>query len=267
MGGNVLRIAIAPEVECGETVLSGGLGDISLPMLMHLLEIESLSGWLLVDEQFRVDFHRGRVTAASTRDKDGVDALKEVLVVGGTRFEFLRGKPRQEQALDRVSLTMFDSYRIRDDWAEIEGMVLQLVGDQRWRPTGREIDRLMAALDGKSVLRDLVAQTGVSLCAVVDDLLEARRLGLVVEAAPVPSDDTADAVKIGDELQEEPTQLAPMADAFAGDLFELRDHARAAIKCGDYELAEGALEAALRLSPSDRVVKQNLRRVRELRKL
>jgi len=262
MGANVLRIATTPESQCGESILAGELADMSLPAILHLLEIESFTGWLLIDDEFRIDLRRGHVTGASAGPKEGVEALKEVLVAGGARFEVLRGTPRQERALERVSSTLIDSFRILDEWARIEGLVLRLVGDQRWRPTGREIDVVMAEIDGKSALRDLVAPTGVSLCTVVDEILEAKRLGLVVEAAPVPSEEAADGAKRGHDLQES----APTTDDFAGlDLFDLRDRARAATKSGDYELAEAALQAALRLSPGDRIASQNLRRVRELR--
>lgn len=262
-----MRIATAPEAYSGEPVLSGDLEDMCLPTLLHLLEIESHTGWLKVDDDLRVDLCRGHVTGASAGDLEGVEALKEVLIAGGRRFKVFHGKPRSEQVLERVSSTLFDSYRILDEWEKIEGAVLRLVGDQRWWPTGRGIDALMAVIDGKTPLRDLVAQTGVSLSCVVDEVLEAKRLGLVVATEVVTVDEAIEAeVAAHDLAQPRVTQPPATDDAFVGvDFFDLLDQARASTKRGDYGLAEAALQAALRLRPDDRVARQNLRRVRELK--
>ncbi len=266
MGASVLRIATSPG--SAEPVLSGDLDDMCLPTLLHLLEIESHTGWLQVDQERRIDLYRGHVTCASAGDLEGVEALKEVLVAGGSRFEVFHGRPRHERALERVSSTLFDSYRILDEWAKIEGTVLRLVGDQRWWPTGRGIDALMAVIDGTTPLRELVAQTGVSLCSVVDEVLEAKRLGLVVATEVVTGElATEPGVEVGPDLPELGGTPPPATeDPFVGvDFFDLLDRARASTKLGDYGFAEAALEAALRLRPEDRIASQNLRRVRELR--
>ena len=265
MGASILRIAAAPEAYSGEPVLSGDLEDMCLPTLLHLLEIESHTGWLKVDDDRRIDLCRGHVTGASAGDLEGIEALKEVLVAGGSRFEVFHGKPQNEQALERVSSTLFDSYRILDEWAKIEGTVLRLVGDQRWWPTGRPIDALMEVLDGKTPLRDLAAKTGVSLCSVVDEVLEAKRLGLVVATEVVTVEGAIEPGEAGHDLPKRGGTPAT-DDVFVGvDFFDLLDRARASIKRADYGLAEAALQAALRLRPDDRVASQNLRRVRELR--
>ncbi len=250
--------------QAGETILSGELAEMSLPTLLHLLEIESHSGWLEVDAERRIDFHRGHVTGALAGSEEGVDALKEILVAGGVRFRVLRGTPREARPLARVSATVFEAYRILDEWRDVEGSVLRLVGDQSWRPTGREIDALLSALDGRRTLGELVARTGVSICAIVDEVLEAMRLGLVVEAVaterPVPEREP-----LGSATQAEPA--APIVeDRFSGlEFFDLLDQVRTLTKQGDYDLAEAACAAALRLRPGDRIASQNLRRVRQLK--
>ncbi len=253
-----VRAVSGPQAE--ETILSGDLAEMSLPTLLHLLEIESHSGWLEVDEVLRIDLHRGHVTGASAGPLEGVRALKEILVAGGGEFRVVRGTPREGRALERVSATLFDAYRILDEWRGLEGATLRLVGDQRWRPTGREIDALLSALDGTRTLGELVSVTGVSLCAIVDEVLEAMRLGLVVQAAPRVR------ARANDPTTEEARVEPVVEEPFSGlGFFDLLDEVRTLTKRGDYSLAESACAAALRLRPGDRIASQNMRRVQQLK--
>jgi len=244
------------------------LEDICLPTLLYLLEIESFTGWIEVDKVSRIDLHRGQVTQASTERKDGRDALRELLVAGGARFAVWRGTPRREFMLEGVSSTLLEAYQLLDEWEVIADWVLRLVGDQQWCLTGTGVDSLMAELDGESTLRELVAKTGASISDIVGEVVEAKRLGLIIaepstssraveSPAPQPERAASDATP---RSVEDPTSFA------GSSFFELLDRARALIKRRDYAQAERAFSAALKLRPHDRIAAQNLKRVGELQR-
>ncbi len=253
----VSRVVEREVLSTGQSILCGELAEISLSTILHLMDLESLTGWLLIDGDARIDFHAGHVTTASKGALRGACALREILVCGGSAFEVFRGEPRSEVVMCRISLTILDAFRLRDEWQKMETSVLRLVGDQRWHPTGGGVDALMEQLDGKRTLAELVRHTGLSLGTVVEEILEAKTLGLVevcehcdepVRRKKTPS---ISAIHYG-------------ADSAAVDFFELLDRARVSIRQRSLESAEELLNRALHLRPNDRIAQQNLRRVREL---
>ncbi|MCB9568207.1 MAG: DUF4388 domain-containing protein [Myxococcales bacterium] len=268
----------------GEKILSGELADISLPTLLHLLEIENVTGWLLLDRRARIDFAKGHVIAASIGSRHGVEALREILFQEGSRFEVCRGEPRPEQGIERVAFAVMDAFRLRDEWARIEGSVLRLVGGQMWRPTGTEVDALMDRIDGESSLRELVALTGVPVTMAIECVLDALTLGLVEvvkvrpkaeRAEPSPATPIPEAARASEpgpapapaaSPAPAPAEVVTRALEIEGvDFYELLDRARASMRRGALDEAEALVEAALRLRPEDRVARQNLRRIHQLR--
>ena len=250
------RVAETTVLGTGQSILRGELAEISLSTLLHLMDLESLTGWLVVDGEARIDFHAGHVTTASKGALRGPCALREILVCGGSSFEVFRGSPRSTVAMRRISLIILDAFRLRDEWLKMEHSVLRLVGDQRWHPTGGGVDALMEQLDGKRTLAELVRQTGLSLGTVIEEIREAKTLGLVevCESSGVP-------------VRQAKSSLSTIhygVDSAAVDFFELLDRARGSIRRRDFVLAEDLLCRALQLRPNDRIAQQNLRRVREL---
>ncbi len=252
----VTRAAESSVRNTGQSILCGELDEISISTLLHLMELESLTGWVSIDRVAMIDFHAGHVTTASIGSLSGACALQEIVIQGGTTFEVFRGNPRQTTVMCRISLMLLDAFRLRDEWLKIEDSTLRLVGDQRWHPTGRGVDALMEQLDGKRSLADLAGRTGLPLGTIVEEIIEAKTLGLVEVCEPcnVPK----------------PRKKAPRSGAIhygsgGVDFFELLDRARASIRRRSFAAAEALLSRALNMRPGDRIAQQNLRRVRELR--
>ena len=253
----VSRAAETRVLGTGQSILCGELAEMSLSTLLHLMDLESLTGWLVIDGEAWIDFYAGHVTAASRGSLRGPCALREILVCGGSSFEVFRGNPRRKTPMCRVSLIILDALRLREEWLKMEHSVLRLVGDQRWHPTGGGIDALMEQLDGKRTLVELVRRTGLSLGTVVEEIREAKTLGLVEVCEPcdVPVRRTRSPI----------SAIHDGVDSAAVDFFELLDRARASIRRRSFVRAEALLRRALHLRPNDRIVQQNLRRVRELK--
>jgi len=276
-------VQITSRIQKEESVLVGEVSDISLPTLLHLLEIENITGWLRLGDEAEISFHMGHVVGASIGPHRRLAALREILFRENWTFEVVRGNAEPGQPMHRLPFAMMDALHLRGEWSRIEGDAYRLVGDQRWCPTGGEIDALMDRLDGVSPLRDIVAATGLSATIAVESVLEALTLGLiekvepversvpdptVVQEEPSPSPSPSPNPSTGPSTGPSPsTGLDPEIASFisTADFDDLLDFARRTMRNGDLATVEAAVRAALRINPESRIAQQNLRRVAQLR--
>lgn len=215
----------------------GDLQDVGLNSLAQLAQAEALSGWIRVDGRGEVTLVRGRLTGAACGALRGVEALRELMFLREGRYVVLRGRPPAGEPLAGVVHASMDAYRLREEWSRLAGQALRRV-DPRWRPSGHPVDRLVAALDGRRGLAELVAELGVAVTVILDPLLDALERGLV-ERAPPPV------------VAPEPNEPEHLGD--------LVDRARELARAGQLDAAERALQRALAQRPDDRVIQQNLK--------
>ena len=224
-------------------VLSGDLSDVGLATLLQVVQMEGLSGWIRVRGRGAITLVKGQVVGAECGELRGSDALLELLFADHGRFEVVQGSPAAAPPLPGVTFAVMDAYRLRDEWERLGGLVLRRIGGTQWRPTGAAIDAVMAEIDGVRSLRSLVAGLGVSPTQIIDAARDAIDIGLIEAAAVV------------------------QAPEVHGDLHELLDQSREAMRRGDLVGAIRLLEQALLVDPSSRVAQQNLRRLCQLHAL
>lgn len=264
-------IEISRNVEKEERVLVGEVSDISLPTLLHLLEIENVTGWLRLGDTAEISFYKGHVVDASIGSHRRLAALREILFQEDWTFEVVRGNADPGQPMHRLPFAMMDALHLRGEWSRIRGETYRLVGAQRWCPTGGEIDALMDRLDGVRPLGELVAATGVPATLAVESVLEALTLGLVEKVAKVAKATKVEAVpEAADQSQASISPSAGLDPDLASfiataDFDDLLSFARKRMRSGDHATVEAAVRAALRINPESRIAQQNLRRVLQLR--
>jgi len=230
----------------GVEILSGDLSDISLTSLLQLAQYEAISGWLCVARRGEIVISKGQVLDARCGPLGGLEALRELVFHRGGRFSLLRGEPDGPRMIENVTFAVMDAYRLRDEWARIAGVVLRPAGDERWRPTGGLLDRVVLHLDGRRTVADSVAAAAAEgvLTLMLDAVLDAVNLGLLVRvAAPAPAPEEPDL-----------------------NFYQLIDRAQSLMRGGNYERAEHHLRRALALRPDDRVAQQNLRALSQRRR-
>jgi hypothetical protein len=256
------RVAVARAEAEGQRILSGDLGDISLPTLLQLVQIETISGWMTIDNKARIDVSRGHIVGARIAGLTGVEALREILFQEGGTFQVLRGEPEGGDVIECVPFAVMDACRLRDEWDRIAGKILKMSGDHTWKATGTAVDAVMAAVDGARSLHELSVDTGQAPTLIVDGILDAMAMGLVSVAGSKPVDAQRPAlvapaaVDVFDEAE---------ADGEEVDFYELLDQARTLLRSGELDAAEAAVNRALRQRPDDRVARQNLRAIRAKR--
>ena len=259
-------------------IIAGETSDISLPTLLHLLEIESVHGRLHLGKEATIRLYQGSVVDATFGAHRGLAALREILFRESWSFEVILGPSAPGQAIERLPMIIMDAFHLRDEWSRIAGVVYRLVGDQRWCPTGAEVDVYMDLLDGVQELRTIVAKVGAPTTLLVERVLEALTLGLIEKVdAPLPLGPqtmrpslTAPAQRPEIEVVTEALARpgpTPEEEAFiaSADFDDLLGFARKSMRRGDLATVEAAVRAALLLDPESRIAQQNLRRVLQLR--
>ncbi|MEZ4385202.1 MAG: DUF4388 domain-containing protein [Nannocystaceae bacterium] len=259
------RVAVARAEAEGQRILSGDLGDISLPTLLQLVQIETISGWMTIDNHARIDVSRGHLVGARIGALTGVEALREILFQEGGTFQVLRGEPEGGDAIECVPFAVMDACRLRDEWDRIAGKILRMSGDHTWKATGTAVDAVMAAVDGERSIHEISVDLGQPPTLIVDGILDAMAMGLVSVAGSKPVDASLpahvtlveEALDGGDIFDEE--------DGEEIDFYELLDRARTLLRSGELDAAETAVRRALRERPDDRVARQNLRAIQAKR--
>lgn len=219
-----------------EVALSGRLEHVTLPSLLQLVEAESTSGRIRLADRAELALAGGRVVGARFDAAEGRPALLEAFLLGAGPFAVELGPASPGRPLAETLELVMTGCRLVDEWA-------------RLGPSGARVDRpvddpqlapLLPHLSAAPI-EEAVRRAGLLRAAVIDPLLSAVERGwisLVAPPAPPPS---------------------------AGEVGAWVDEARARTRERRYAEAEQLLERALRADPADRVIAQNLARVRALK--
>lgn len=229
-------------------ILSADPTKVSRASVFQLLDGLALSGRLVAEaggnELGWADFVDGKPVEAAVGATRGVDALYDLLVIDVAQVRFVSfpdgRQPRGLSPLADVLGLVMNGCRLRDEYVRMKPLVAAVSGPlppDLPSPVRAVVDRL----DGVSPLGDAIFASGVSPAVVIDelrDLFESQVLTHIATVAPpAPPVDFEEAVASG------------------------RRHFRE----GDLERAEADLLWAVAQRPEDRVVRQNLARVREAR--
>lgn len=258
----------------GDPVLTGRLEFVSLSALLQLVDSEAVSGTLAIGNTVEIGFDEGRPVIASFGTFSGRTALLESFLLTRGRFALTVADGVEGIPLGDCLELVMTGCRLSDEWRRIGPMSLDQAGPV-------EAPALAALLPHlpRATVRGAVSRAGLARAAVIDPLLgeiEARRLRSVVRPG---AEDVVDDGDPGD-LEEEisavaapPVRLVEAAprprpvlvtngSSSWRELVELaRQHARSR----EFDEAEALLDEAMRLAPGERVVVQNLTRIRILR--
>ena len=235
-------IAVAPpprprRPQTPTTVLEGDLRSVSLASVLHLAESDAIDGVLLIGDDRLIGLCRGLVVSARAGKLAGLSALNSMFFLDRGAFRLIAGDPAEGAPFGSAIELTIEACRIVDEWSRLSPMVL----------------RVTPLFDGRSVSRpvdDLVGERGYSPVLIISDLLEALREGIVETVARA-------------DRGPPPADGRPSPE----DFNELLDEGRAHMRSGDLVRAERTLRRAVRAQPENRLARQNLRRVVQLRAL
>lgn len=212
-------------------VLTGSTEFVSLGSVLQLAESEVLTGTLKVGLA-ELGLYGGRVVRASYGRADGVDALMEAMLQRGAPFTLDNAPVAAGPSLGETGPLLLEAFRLMDDWARIEALVLRALG-----PLEPALATLAPALDGTRTVGAAADQAGVVRVRIIDPLLAAYEAGAFEQLA------------------------TPLPPPLPADFDSLIDRGRAYLRDGRYADARDAFERAVALRPDDRVATQNLRRI------
>lgn len=237
-------------------VLRGDLSAIRLPTLLQLAEAERLSGWLELGPTARIVLVNGAVTEATCGPLQGVLALQTLFFVPDGTFVLKVGSPEPRPELVPMLRALLEGMRLLDEWARIGPLVLAPTG--ALPAASAEAQAVLAKLDAKASLQEIVLEAALSPAAVVDPLLALLEQGLLREVAPPkPSVPWPGPAALSPGVAPRPSAAASFEDALALGRRHLRE--------GRLEAAEAAFQHAAALRPDDPIPRQNLRRVQQIR--
>ncbi|MCA9690354.1 MAG: DUF4388 domain-containing protein [Nannocystaceae bacterium] len=248
-------IAVAPpprprRPQTPTTVLEGDLRSVSLASVLHLAESDAIDGVLLIGDDRLIGLCRGLVVSARAGKLAGLSALNSMFFLDRGAFRLIAGDPAEGAPFGSAIELTIEACRIVDEWSRLSPMVLRVTPLFDGRSVSRPVDDLMLMLDGSSSVGDLVGERGYSPVLIISDLLEALREGIVETVARA-------------DRGPPPADGRPSPE----DFNELLDEGRAHMRSGDLVRAERTLRRAVRAQPENRLARQNLRRVVQLRAL
>lgn len=233
-------------------ILSGTLGGISLPSLLQLIEGEALSGRLVLHGVGELIFAEGAPVAARCEGLEGRAAALELFLVTGERFSLDRQHvPPAPPVAPSLELIM-EGCRLADEWARLAPCPVT------HRPPRAEgtLARLLASANDGWPLELARRAAGLSRAECVDPVLASVEDGDLHLGEPL-------ALPSRSDVPEPEPQPRPAGHRL--DYHEALEQGRVRLKARDFAGAEEAFRAALDARPDDRVARQNLRRLTQLR--
>lgn len=227
-------------------LLRGRLGPISLSGLLQLVDAEAIDGWIHVEGKAELAVREGLVVHAKWAVYEGLDAFKLMFLEDDVPFTLTDDDPPEGKPLGMTTNLVFHALRFVDEW--------QRMAARRLRPAegfvadDEVVEKVVEYMIGELTVAEAVNIAGVAPSAVIDGLTKAWSEGMFEEAGE-PAPDRAG--------------LSADEDMSFGELIDVgRDH----LKSKDYVRAELAFLRALRMEPENRIARQNLNRVRQLRR-
>ena len=238
----------------GEVVLTGQLQHVSLPALLQLVDNEMFSGALRIDAA-EVGFAQGQAVRASLGAFEGRVALLELFLLPAGKFDLSVGDNAAGRPLGDCMELVMTGCRLSDEWQRLGPLHLDEVSPLQ----AGSLAPLQSHLRHATVAA-AVAAAGVAKAAVIDPLIEEMEAGRLkaVRRAQAASPEAA------------PPEAAPPKAAreeieAVGSWHDLLDSARTHARAREFDRAEALLSQALVLAPGERIVAQNLARIRMLR--
>lgn len=231
-------------------ILRGQLGPIGLSSVLQLASTEGVSGRLALAADGSVSLFEGAVVGARHAASRGVEALRMLFLIAESTFVLTDEPPAERKSLGSTTGLILDGLRFADEWSEHAPLILAREPGHAWRPPDSACAEVLPLLQGELTLAEAISIAGVPPSRALDALREGLRVGALFEAAPPDPKRT--------QLNEPP----PTEEEF----YRLVDEGRLNLRAGELSRAEVAFRRALRARPEDRMARQNLRRVLELRK-
>ncbi len=237
-------------------ILSGTLGAVGLPSLLQLLEGEGLTGRLRVEGAGELRLVDGVPVGGECEGHEGRLAALELFTIDARTFSFETAPVATAAPLGAMIELIMEGCRLADEWARLARCPVVR------GPKGAEgvLGRLLAGCAAGVPLERARRRTGLARVACVDPVLTAVENGdLDLGAAQeLPVDLLA-------PQQAAPTALRSAPAAPPVDYYEAVETGRERLRARDFDAAEQAFLQALSVRPDDRVARQNLTRVRQLR--
>lgn len=212
--------------------------QVRVSTLLQIADLEVLTGRLVSSAGLEIGFHQGEIVRARLGALVGVVAAQEGFLIAHERLSLESREEPAAHPIAPVLALIVEGCRLADDWGRLSTKVLVARGET---PSDLPTDavRLLRALDGRRPVGAVAERHGLTRSLLVDPLLGLLESGALVEAvAPVVDDDAFD---------------------------DLLARARSQVRSGGYDQARTTFEAALSLRPGDPTVRQNLRRLDQLR--
>lgn len=240
--------------------LTADLNVFTLASMLQAAESDQATGAFQLRPEGSLVLHRGAVVDAVYGRLTGIEAALTLLMVRSTEAVFEPFEVAAKPTLIDTMALIIDGARLNDDWGTLAPQVLQLRDGVDIERFSSPVQRALKALNGNRVVNEALDLYAIDVIQVIDDLLDLRESGDLVEAAPP----RPEAVKLGTATPAPARQRASVAAPAETDFFKLVDDSRSALRNKDYATALGLLEQAQSLRPDDRTVDQNIRRIRQL---
>lgn len=225
-------------------VLRGNSAVFTLSSILQLIQAESATGVLSLDDVGTIGFRLGTAVQASVGDVEGTDGLLECFLTPGSSFSFEVQRKMEGSPLgDLVGLIM-EGCRLSDEWERLVYMIGMCPADLT--PQSGDLAQLVTCFDGRTTVEDAIKAAGLSRVAMIDPLLELIDEGQFFEVTTPPP-----------PVRERTPEVV--------DYYTALDRGRVAMRAGDFDAAQVAFEQALNARDGDRIALQNLRRLNQIR--
>lgn len=227
-------------------LLSGRLGPISLSGLLQLVDAEAIDGWIRVQDKAELAVREGLVVHARWASFEGMDAFKLMFLEDDINFSLTDEDPPDGRPLGMTTNLVFHALRFVDEWQRMAARRLRPV--EGFSTDDPVVEKVAEYLIGELTVAEAINIAGFAPSAAIDGLTKAWSEGMFEEAGePAP----------------DRVNLSADDDLSFGELIDVgRDH----LKSKDYIRAELAFLRALRMEPESGIARQNLNRVRQLRR-
>ncbi|MCA9694354.1 MAG: DUF4388 domain-containing protein [Myxococcales bacterium] len=234
----------------GDAILQGNLRSFTLASLLDLSAANAVDACLTIAQEGEIWFRDGQVVSARSGVQTGLPALYALFFFRAAGFTMTAGAPSERAPLGTAAAITQEAERLVGEWERLSRLVLQVTPAFNGSSETLPVDDLLLLLDGSATVIELVTELEYSPSVIIHDLLQAIDSGLV---------------EVVDEARRQRTPKATRPRP--QDFFELLDRGRELMRSGDLVRAEIALRRAVRAQPDNKLARQNLRRVVQLRSI
>ena len=235
----------------------GDLSYLRIATLIQCAESETWTGVLQAPQDASLTFYQGSVVDARFGYLKGRMAAKEIFFLEEGIFSLSIQPVKQTRELIPMVPLIMEGSRLVDEWKRVAASYLSSEPGSELPPSSGDFGRVLSRLDGKMRLRTAVASVGCPRAMVVDPIHSLLEQGFLVEVGPP-------------QMTEDP--LSPNRHERAGPtpqllelVAELLAEGRVFFRKGCYDEAEACFREALDLLPEDRIARQNLQRLQQIR--